>query len=425
MAGNLIATTPKIDMHALAFQGIMVYTCFSQIRDMLRRKFGDDYVLLFAEPVENVADGKIDWYSPVQGKPQPLAGLPEEAQAPVIEKVSHMANEILSYADELIHSREPLKITRGNILKLALRYPGQDALFLVGQQPVYTCWGFGPGTPGAEAKYLTRLAPDTKKVAPTAQQLVKEAVEETAEKAVEPSAAEKPKSAPLSSSASAPFGWGWLWWIWPLCALALLILLLFSSFGTLPALSGITLWHLPGLPFDAEPEAPQTQIADLRSKVTDLQNRYYRHIDQCVPQKAPVQQALPAEPKSEVPVNPPLEELSIPKNAENTEFLEGIWHCRTGLANTKTGEPVQVTLKFDKNGVGMSTIYEKFGQCHGPARAKLNNGVLYIDVQEQVCPDDQKYVPMHIECDDANGSTICHGINPDKSTWDANFLKVQ
>lgn len=424
MAGNLIATTPKIDMHALAFQGIMVYTCFSQIRDMLRRKFGDDYVLLFAEPVENIADGKIDWYSPVQGTPQPLVSLPEAQQAPIIAKVSHMANEILSYADELIHSREPLKITRGNILKLALRYPGENALFLVGQQPVYTCWGFGPGTPGAEAKYLTRIAPETKETPPPVQPLIKEAVEEKEEQSVPPPV-EKPNPVPLSSTTSRPFGWGWLWWLWPLFALALLILLLFSSFGTLPALSGITLWHFPGLPFDGEPATPQTQIADLRSQLTDLQNRYYKHIEQCVPQKAPVAQASPVEPESGAVANPPLEELSIPKNAENTEFLEGEWHCRTGLANTKTGEPVQVTLKFDNSGVGMSTIYEKNVKCHGPAQARLNNGVLYIDVQEQVCPDNHKYVPMHIECDNANGTTICHGVNPDKSTWDASFLKIQ
>ena len=63
MNGTLITSTPKSSMHALACQGIMVASCYPQLRDMLRKKLGDDYVLLFAEPMPNSADNSIDWYT--------------------------------------------------------------------------------------------------------------------------------------------------------------------------------------------------------------------------------------------------------------------------------------------------------------------------------------------------------------------------
>ena len=61
MNGTLITSTSKSSMHALACQGIMVASCYPQLRDMLRKKLGDGYVLLFAEPMPNSADNSIDW----------------------------------------------------------------------------------------------------------------------------------------------------------------------------------------------------------------------------------------------------------------------------------------------------------------------------------------------------------------------------
>lgn len=126
MTGTFIVSTPKSSMHALAFQGITASSCYAQIRDMLLRKFGDEYMLLFARPADNMGNGEIDWYSPVQGPVQKLVDLPEEEQADMENTLAHMASEILSYAEELIHSQDRLKITRGNILRLALSYPDRD-----------------------------------------------------------------------------------------------------------------------------------------------------------------------------------------------------------------------------------------------------------------------------------------------------------
>ncbi|MBQ9451717.1 MAG: hypothetical protein IJU65_00260 [Desulfovibrio sp.] len=128
MTGTFIASTPKAHMHALAYQGIMVSECFPQLRDMLRRKFGDDYVLLFAEPVFNQTEGSVDWYTPVQGTVQQLSDLPQQEQNTIRSTLMHMGNEIRRFAEELKQSPDALKLTRGNLLELALSFPDDSSL---------------------------------------------------------------------------------------------------------------------------------------------------------------------------------------------------------------------------------------------------------------------------------------------------------
>lgn len=405
MTGNLITSTPKADVRALAFQGIMVYTCFPQIRDMLQRKFGDDFVLIFANPVENLQNGLIDWYTPVQGEARTLESFPEELTGPICQKLESMGHEILHYAEELIKSPDPLKVTRGNILRLALSYPGKSHIFLVGNQPVITCWGFGPGTPGVEPQSITGLlaAPRTAPPKPQA-----EPVSPT-RPAPEPVAAPRPPAA--------PFAWGWLWWLLPLLAACLLLLLLVTSFGHTPALSGINLIHGPELAFLQKKQDKSQEISILERDIADLNLKLHKHAAMCVPEKTHVAEAPEPEPR---------QELVIPPKAEDASFLEGRWLCETGLASTSTGEPIQVELSFGRDGAGKGITYEKDDQCHGAVQAKMQNGELHINLGGQVCQKSGRgYQPVSIICKNARGATThCSGVNANGTTWDASFRKL-
>ena len=230
MNGNFIVNTPKYQMHALAYQRIIVMDCYAQIRDLLRGRLGDDYVLLFAEPVSNAADNSVDWYTPVQGTPRRLLELPEAEQDAIREKLAHMAEEIRHVAQELKNSPEQTRVGRGAILELALRYPDEQSLFVIGGQPVFTCWGFGPGTPGAEPQDLSRLS----------RKAVRATVVPEGAPAVAPLVVERRSS--------------WLRWLLPFLLLLLLLFVLVTSFGSWPALSGFTLFHAPALPFGNEKE---------------------------------------------------------------------------------------------------------------------------------------------------------------------------
>ncbi|MDE5831530.1 MAG: SrfA family protein [Desulfovibrio sp.] len=421
MPENLIAVTQKSSMQPLAFQGIMAYQSFPQIREMLRRKFDDDYALLFTKPVENPGDGNIDWYSPVQGQARKLKDLPKDEADAMYDKMASMAREIRDYAEELIKTGEPLKITRGNILRLALSYPDPDSLYAIGGQPVFVGWGFAPGTPGAEPLDLFKLKPpsapkkpdpepvpepepEPARAAPAAVPVREPSPEETGAKVV-------PVARPM----------GCFSWVLPFLLLCCLLFLLFSGFGEMGALSGYTLFKTPAPAWLENKLIGSGDEADnLRSEIDGYRKRIDEKARLCVPEKpAPV-----AETPSPV-VQAPAEELVIPKEATNADFLSGRWLCETGLANARTNQPVTLEFSFDNEGKGRAVTMEDNDRCEGDALASMRDGILYITVSEQKCANSRSsYTELTIRCEEgAGGVALCKGLNKDGSQWDAAFKK--
>lgn len=419
MTGTLLATTPKADVHALAFGGIMVYTCFPQIRDMLRRKFGDDYVLLFAEPEENKQTSEIDWYTPVYGTPRKLEDLPDEQRESIAEKITSMAKDIQDFAEELMRSPDQMKVTRGNILRLALCYPDNSYIYVSGDQPVFVCWGFGPGTPGVEPKDLTRL---------WAKKIVRPAPVPEPETAPghdpEPIPEPAPKAEPVVTPVPVARNWGCLWWLLPFFLLPLLLWLLFTSFGGLPAIAGKSFFQGPALSFLEEPGSRASDIAALRTEIDSLQAQLDKHIALCLPEAPKAAVTPPATPPAIVDEG---ESLVIPDKSEDTRFLEGEWLCRTGLANASTGNPVEVIFNYDSQGRGKATVFDRSDRCVGDATAELKDGELVMAVEAMMCDRPGKYFsPVKIICKNTDGSAAdCAGVNQDGSTWRANFIKVK
>ena len=407
MTGTFIVSTPKSSMHALAFQGITASSCYAQIRDMLLRKFGDEYMLLFARPADNMGNGEIDWYSPVQGPVQKLVNLPEEEQADMENTLAHMASEILSYAEELIHSQDRLKITRGNILRLALSYPDRDSLYVVGKQPVFTCWGFGPGTPGVEPENLWRVARN---------------VQNSADKKTVLSEAGLQKAIPVPVSRAA-----YMWWLVPILLGLLLLCLLFGSFGNIPALSGHTLFSGPGFGFLGPRSDYIEKNAELSKEIDALESRLKTHVALCLPKSENKAEPHAVIEPQNIPKAGNLPKLVIPENTENTDFLEGRWLCETGLASGRTNEPIKVYIRFGRDGKGEATVYEKNDKCSGVARAAMKDDVLHIDVGTQKCEKScHVYNPVSIDCKNGAGNqTECFGRYSYGHSWSADFVRVQ
>lgn len=408
MTGTLIASTPKSSMHALAYQGITASSCYAQIRDMLLRKFGDEYMLLFARPAENTGNGEIDWYSPVQGPVRKLSDLPEEERRPIEQTLLNMANEIHAYAEELIHSDDRLKITRGNILRLALSYPDRNALYVVGEQPVFTCWGFGPGTPGVEPENLWRLAPAS------------------AGKIQKP--AEQQESPPRSGVPATPIsaGQGCLWWLLPLLLLLLLFCLLCGAFGNVPALSGHALFSVPGFGFPGPEGREQKKIESLSGEIDQLKSRLKSHMALCLPKSGKVDGELPQEARKGNAL-PSMPKLVIPEHADDAGFMEGRWLCETGLASSMTNEPIKVYIRFGSDGKGNAITYEKNDKCVGDASASMQGSILRIEVGASTCEKSgHRYNAVSIDCRNVVGNqTECYGHYADGNNWSANFVRVE
>lgn len=115
------------------------------------------------------------------------------------------------------------------------------------------------------------------------------------------------------------------------------------------------------------------------------------------------------------------ESLVLPKKGDSVAFMEGNWICHTGLANTKTGEPVVVSFSFDKNGKGQGTIREsRSGKVYrATAQASFRNGTLRVNTSPFRGKTDG-YEANGIVCRDKGGVAQCTGKNAG-IVWKARF----
>ncbi len=370
MAIQPLATTSRDSIRSLAFKGILVWSCFPQIHDMVLRRFDEEHALIFSRPVEEAATGKIDWYAPYDSSVTPVDELDDEGRKLVLGRLRAICADIGAYGDELVNSGDPLRVTRGNILKLALNYPDSKAIFAAGDQPVLTCWGCAQGTgPMPQPAGSAHVAGASRTCI--------------------------------------------LWWLAPALASLLLFWLLFTSFGALPPLGGKAFFHLPLPPF-LEPLAEhEPENASLEKEIATLRQKLDAHVALCVPPT--VAADAPKQDKT----------LEIPQKARDASFLEGSWMCETGLASRRTGSRVQFAFSFGADGKGSGTVLEKNDQCHGNATATLKDGTLHIGLGPQKCAKSGNvYESVEIECANAQGhATVCKGKNADGSTWNAVFLR--
>ena len=403
MATNLIVTVSKSAIHSLAHQGILVHESFYQVRDLVRAHLGDAYALLFAEPSLSKDGGLIDWYTPVQGTAKRLVDLPEEEQRTARSATVRMAQDIARVAAELKHSGIAAQVTRGTILELALQYPDDSCIYLVGEQPLFTCWGFGPGTPGAQPQDLTRLG----------QAAVPPKV---------PTPQATPANPPLTTQQQRR-SFSWLWLV-PLLLLLPLIFLLTASFGDKAPLLSIpgvkfTLPPAPPWPWGGDTPKSSAEVETLRAAIQDLEQKVRDRAEQC-PREASSPDARGASgQQGPPPVMRTEPSLRVPDaKPSDMHFLRGRWLCDRGLFSKADGQPLVLLYDFDSNGKGRATVRQNGrADCVGPAVASMNApGVLIIEVERQICPDGRSYAAETIECK-GNPMAMCSGRSGKGNDW--------
>ena len=404
MSTQRIASTPKSQIQSLAFQGIRVTDSYHQIVELVRKRRGDSYTLLFAEPSPSADGSAIDWYSPVQGPVRRLTELPAEEGQALIARVTQMGQEIRLLADELKGTGIQANVVRGTLLEMALRYPDTTHIYAIGGQPVVTCWGFAPGTQGAQPEDLARLG--EKMPPPRA----------AVNGANETSTAPPPPAAPAAGR-SCP---GSLAWLLPLLLLALLLLVLFVPFGSwnpLISIPGLN-FRLPALPGSSGIAAPDgaLEVPRLHAEGKSLQ----ADIDSLrLLLEGKAAQCPPA-------VQPPVvedtrEALVVPEKTNDYGFLKGKWMNDAGLRNKEDGQPIIVVYDFDDKGDGTVSVRQQGRQaCVGAAKARFTeDGVLRIETERQSCPGENRaYSAEVIECRPAAaGKSSCLGRVASGNTW--------
>lgn len=413
MPNTLVSTTKQGEYHPLAFQGLLVYENHYQLTEIIRQRLGLPYVLLFAEPVVDSQRLLIDWYCAVQGNPVSLIQMPQEKQDAVRREIASMAEALQDLAQSLKQS--PAQSLAGELLALATQYPDDAHIFLVGDQPVLTSWGFGPSTLGAQPQDLARVAQGLKPVRKSAP------LTESAPAEITDFVAPAESAMPIMPVVKHKFNF---WWLLPLLFLLLLLALLFTPLG--PQLF-TCIFPLP----EVQEQKVPVEIEPIRLALLDRAALCERPAEITEPAPlVPVQEPVPAieplensgvelEPEQEVP-------LVLPEDpTSDMGFLAGLWRCNVDLEDG-AGKALAVEYFFDANGVGYVAIQSANEVCKATAFAQMEDKELVITTQDVVkCPSDAPYSGQEIRCVQAGDKTLCNGVNITDKTiaWDAKFSK--
>ncbi len=125
------------------------------------------------------------------------------------------------------------------------------------------------------------------------------------------------------------------------------------------------------------------------------------------------------------PSKPPADPKALklpddPKAANKLDFLQGDWKAGEGLVDKGTQQPLDMSLKFSKEGQGQLTLRKPDGTvCSGPVQGRMNGGKLSVEGNQSVpCAGGGSYSAPRIECTKAsNGQTDCQGVNRDGSRY--------
>jgi hypothetical protein len=161
-----VATTRSQDLQPLAAAGQTTIEAWHPLHALLKRELSLAHAALLAEPVVNQASGEVDWYAEGDGPAVLLQDLPEPARMATQARLDGLLADIRQFAARLATSRMDSDRYLSDILALALRLPGQDSIYVRGDQPVLVGWGHLRSDGRSDAVILTGLAAPRRVVPP-------------------------------------------------------------------------------------------------------------------------------------------------------------------------------------------------------------------------------------------------------------------
>ena len=159
MTGVLIATTTQEGLRAIGTGGQPVNHAYEQIVRSLRQRLSEEHAHLFAEPNYNPARGTVDWYAAVAGDVVALSEADPERRRDGIDALARLRDEIGREVTALQQSAQGGDRMLGKMIELALEVPDEDHIYLVGDQPVLTCWGMLREGPAPARGVLQKFIP--------------------------------------------------------------------------------------------------------------------------------------------------------------------------------------------------------------------------------------------------------------------------
>ncbi|QQS11706.1 MAG: hypothetical protein IPK81_19400 [Rhodospirillales bacterium] len=441
MAGATLVRTTLTGVRPLGVRGEPLHHAQAQLRAVVRRRLGERAYLLLAEPQTHATGGRIDWYSEAEGPVRALVDLPADERARVAAEIDALLASIDALGAAMEAGTTHDAQLAGRSLRLAAKRPGDDHLFLVGEQPVAVCWGYDVEAAGA--------------VLPGA--FAPGAAPATLPGAMAPSAAPFGAAPVLAGGGAAAVAARPFPWLLALLAglLAILITLggawLLRHFLPVPPELTATLLPVPPAP-PAAPAPPDptpglTKALEgameeerrMRATLASLRDEIARKTAMCKPPAPPKPPEPPKPPpvvekKPEPPPKPPVvaekkpepppkppeppkppdDRMRMPKAPTNDySFLQGCWRTDTFKHGPRV--PAGFALYcFDANGRGtMEFRFVDGTVCRAPATARYaGGGALRIVDADTTCNPRGSWAQDRLDCTPgAGGVADCRGEN--------------
>ena len=136
--GQKIASIKRSGLSVARVDRNKLDTLYYQLLDLIGES-GYDYQDYFARPKDVPSEKSIDWYSDLNGTVKTFDSLSDEQANEVLAQIREIGNSLNEYSEKLSNSGER---SSADLVKSALKIPDRNYIYLVGNHPVITCWGF-------------------------------------------------------------------------------------------------------------------------------------------------------------------------------------------------------------------------------------------------------------------------------------------
>lgn len=161
LAGPLLLTTRPEGYRPLGFGGEPIHAAYRKLVAVIESRLGPEAARYLARPEVDEATHSIGWHAACDGPVRRWSQLTLEEQAAMATAFTNLQARLGNLAIELEKAGAAggAKENFGHALRLALRSPGLDYLFFVGDQPVLTAWGSETGSGGFDSLAFDPKAP--------------------------------------------------------------------------------------------------------------------------------------------------------------------------------------------------------------------------------------------------------------------------
>ncbi len=368
-SGPLLAETRLAEFRPLGALGEPAYLAYARLTAALNGLGAADCARYFARPELDERRQTLAWHAPLEGPVRRWSALAPEERRAAAPRILAIKERLAGLAGA--GGAGGAQDSFARLLRQAAVAPGPDHLFLVGDQPVLTAWGFE-----ADATRFDTLA-----------------------FAIPPAGLEAVAANPRRD-------WTWLkrWWWLPLALVLLLALLL-----------GLWTWWQEWDGLTPKAERPIPPVSG-QAPATTVETPPTVKRETPDPSAAGDEAAADGS-AAEPPVSKPRsgEVLAIPERG--IDFLEGTWRTESAIVDRRDGKPLVQTFTFNPTGEGEVVTRRGDGvECRGRARAERTpgGGLVIYGTEHAACSDGDFFVPFRLECAPGPGGlSDCRGVNAD------------